>query len=314
MPLLHINSGRHGPVLHASASRLDTTLARALGGCGPIIVMLHGYKFTPGHPVACPHRHILSLAPGRNCRKALSWPRELGLGRGTPDEGLGIAFGWPARGTIWQAYRQAGEAGSHLATLIRQIRRHAPRRPVHLIAHSLGARVALRALAQLPEGSIGRMILLAGAEFGTHARAALDSPAGHCAQLINVTSRENDLFDFLLERLIAPPAPGDGCLAQHMPRRANTLTLQLDHVATPVSLAAAGFALAPPTARICHWSSYLRPGVFALYRALLHPAGADPLPRLRAALPDTVDPRWSRLLPPFPDLRLRPPPRGRATP
>jgi hypothetical protein len=37
----------------------------------------------------------------------------------------------------------------------------------------------------------------------------------------------------------------------------------------PQALARLGFPLRPASARICHWQPYLRPGVFALYRALL---------------------------------------------
>lgn len=236
----------------------------------------------------------------------------MGFGTGRADEGLGIAFGWPARGSIWQAWRAAEAAGRTLAELVQLIHRAAPGREVHLLAHSLGARVVLSALPHLPEGAIGRAILLNPAEFGGVARRVLATPAGRSAELINVTSRENDLFDFLLERLIAPPEHGDGTLAQTMPRGPGTLTLQLDHAATLQALGDMGFRIAPPSGRVCHWSAYLRPGVFALYRALLRQPGSYPLARLRALLPDRPDPRWSRMLqlpefrPPLPARRNAP--------
>jgi pimeloyl-ACP methyl ester carboxylesterase len=311
MPLLQVTAGPDGPALFGASRDLESALDMALGTPGPVIVMIHGYKFAPGHATACPHRHILSLEPIAGCWKALSWPRSLGFGRGLHEEGLGISFGWPARGTIWQAYRAAEQAGRALAELVHALRRRAPDRPVHVLTHSLGARVALSALPHLPAGAMGRAILLNPAEYGGHARQALCSAAGRTAEVFNVTSRENDLFDFLLERLIAPPQDGDRTLAQTMPCRPNTLTLQLDHAGTLETLREMGFAIAPPGGRICHWSAYLRPGVFDLYRALLRRPHAYPHARLRAALPDRPEPRWSRVLP-VPELRLPQPARGDA--
>jgi pimeloyl-ACP methyl ester carboxylesterase len=184
-----------------------------------------------------------------------------------------------------------------LAELIEMIARLAPDRPVHLLAHSMGARVALTALPHIKSGRVGRVILLSGADYGQTAREALQSPAGNSTEIINVTSRENDLFDFLLERLVTPPRHGDWTLAHGMPQAPNTLTLQLDHRETLRVLRGAGFEIAPPGGRICHWSSYIRHGVFPLYRALLRHPDTLPLVQLRAALPKGCDPRWSRIWP-----------------
>ena len=313
MPLLQINAGPQGPELHGASRPLGHALADGLETPGPIIIMVHGFKFAPGDAFDCPHRHILALEPARDCWKAMSWPRALGFGSGFEDEGLALAFGWSARGTIWQAYNRAEAAGHALAALIRQLRQAAPDRPVHLLTHSLGARVALSALPHLAEGDVGRAILLNPAEFGGRARAALATPAGCGAEIYNVTSRENDVFDFLLERLIAPPHRGDGTLAQTMPRQPNTLTLQLDHPGTLKALNAHGFPVAPPRGRICHWSSYLRPGVFSLYRTLLRRPETLSQARLRSILPDRPDPRWSRVLQ-LPEFRMPLPVRRNASP
>jgi len=299
MPLLQVNAGIAGPEPATAAGPLRGAVARALAAdaCGPVIVMVHGFKFAPGHRRACPHRHILSLDPPAECWKALSWPRGLGYGTRTVGEGLGIGFGWNARGSIWQAYRRADEAGGALAALVSDIRQIAPGRPVHALAHSLGARVVLGALRRLDAGSLDRVILLSGAEYGSHAATALASPAGRTADVISITSRENDLFDFLMERLVAAPERGDRMIGHALPRRPNTMTVQMDHPATLAALAAAGHRIAPPSARICHWSSYLRPGVFDFYRALLRRHAETPLAQLRAALPGRTDPRWSRIFP-----------------
>jgi len=295
MPLLRLNADGSRPRLHGVDRPLEPILRRALEGSGPVIVMLHGYKFAPGHDRACPHRHILSLRPTRDCWKAVSWPAQLGFGGGAPGEGLAIAFGWSARGTIWQAYRAAQDAALALAELLCLIHRLAPHRAVHALAHSLGARVVLGALPHLPAGALRRIVLLAGAEYGHQAARALDSAAARSAELINITSRENDLFDFLFERLIAPSAAGDRSLGHGLPERPNALTVQMDCRDTLEALARSGFQVAPPMARICHWSSYLRPGVFDFYRALFRESADLPLDRLRLHLPAQSQPRWSRV-------------------
>ncbi|KJS44821.1 MAG: hypothetical protein VR71_04170 [Roseovarius sp. BRH_c41] len=309
MPLIHVNAGPMGPMVHDGPGDLDSVLSGLPVGDGPVIVMVHGFKYAPNHPTECPHRHIFSLAPERTCFKVRSWPAGLGFGAGAPDEGLGIGFGWQARGHIWGAYAEAAEAGRQLAQVIEMCRAIAPERPIHAVAHSLGARVVLSALRHLPAGALSRVILLAGAEFGQRAAEALDTPAGRCAEVINITSRENDFYDFLLECLIAPPKRGDRSLGLALPSGANVLNLQMDHSGTLAALERAGFAIAPATARICHWSPYTRPGVFGLYNSLLRRGPDLPLGALRAALPCVSEPRWSRLLT-LPEIRL-PLPMGR---
>ena len=177
MPLVRINVDGATPV--SALGHLQTVIGRVLGDVpdtAPVVVMIHGYKHSPFEPAHDPHAHILSLAPRRKGR-SLSWPKHLGFGRGARSEGLAIAFGWNARGSIWQAYRAAGQAGIALAELIRAL--HAVRPgPTDIIAHSLGARAALAATGRLPEGALGRGILLSGAEFSCRAATAGTSIPG----------------------------------------------------------------------------------------------------------------------------------------
>ena len=272
---------RFDPVgLHAALSLLPAGAA--------VVVMIHGYRFAPDAAGNCPHRHIFSLSPPSGDPTALSWPRHLG------PEGLTIGFGWPARGGLLGASLRARAAGRGLAELAGQIQAMDPGRPLHVIAHSLGARVALQALPHARPGDFGRLILLAGAETRRPARSAMASPAGAAAQVINITTRENDLFDFLYEWLAAAgldTAIGQG-LRQDFP---NWLDVQIDQTETLAALARLGHRLPAAPARICHWSPYLRPGAFGLYRALLH--GGLGLQTLRRALPVQPDRRWSRLWP-----------------
>jgi len=262
------------------------TLAAALDALppdNPVVVMIHGYKFSPSCPQRSPHRHILGLDPDPSKRRVLSWPRHLRLDK----TGLGIAFGWEAAGALPRAYRQAADAGEALArllTLVEAVRGA----PAHVIAHSLGARVALTALPHLAPRASGRMILMQPAELQGPALAALATPTGRAAQVVAVTGRENDLFDALFEWGVAPlsrslmsrqaRSVGAG-LADAPP---NWIDLAIDRPGVLAALATLGHCIAPPARTVCHWSGYLRPGVFPLYRAVID--GRLPIATLRATL------------------------------
>ena len=291
--------------LQIDRSYLADRLA-ALPPTAPVVVMIHGYRFAPGLVGHCPHGHILSMNPPSGDRKATSWPRHLGL---TGAGGLAIGLGWEARGSVQGAYRRAAVAGRALADIAAMVQSVDPTRRVDVIGHSLGARVALQALPHAPDGVFRRMILLAAAETRRPARAAMDSPAGRRVEVVNVTTRENDLFDFALEWLVSlgmDTALGQGLgrglgrgLGQGLgqgigPDAPNWLDLQIDQRATLAVLNRLGHALPPPPARICHWSPYMRPGIFALYRAMMD--GTLPLTALRDALPGRRDRRWTRLV------------------
>ncbi len=264
MPLIKVNAVRGEPVV-------DGDLAGALASLpdgAPVVVLIHGFKYRPGDPLRCPHLHILSLEARKRAR-VVSWPRHLGFGRGDAGEGLCIAFGWHGTGSLWRAHAEAARAGRALASLIREIGRHRAA-PVHLVGHSLGARVALAAFDGLPEHAIGRAILLAAAETRACAERALATPAGRTAEFVNVRSFENTLFDVLLRAAIFPHRPDLRALGAGLGRRdPRWRDLAIDCPETRAHLGAMGFRIPPPARRVCHWSAYLRPGLFPLYRALL---------------------------------------------
>jgi pimeloyl-ACP methyl ester carboxylesterase len=260
---------------------LATQIA-ALPVGAPIVVMIHGFRFAPDAGPHCPFGHIFALNPkDADDPKAISWPRHLGL-----RTGLTIGFGWQGRGMLAAVNQRAVLAGQGLAELARIIRQIDPNRRLDVIAHSMGARVALAALSLAQTGDFRRLILLAAAETRRPALRALQTPAGRAVQVINLTSRENDIFDFLYEwgaKAGLDTAIGQG-LGRDLP---NWLNLPFDQPATLKSLTRLGYPLPKPPKRFCHWSPYIRPGVFALYRALID--GNLPIDDLAAALPKVSD-------------------------
>lgn len=271
--------------LRLDHDRLTRKLSR-LPDTAPIVVMIHGWRYAPGFARDCPHGSILSLDPAPEDRRAVSWPRHLGL---DGQSGLGIALGWNALCDPWRAHMRAGATGAALAEIARTV--HAQTgRGVQVIAHSMGARVALAALPLVAPGQIDRLILLAAAETRGRALAALDTPAGRTVEVVNVTTRENDLFDACFEWGIHFGLRTS--IGQGLGRTCDSWRdLWIDQPATLQSLSRLGHPLPDPPRRICHWSPYLRPGTIALYRALIDGRlSARDLPARRPAR------RWSRLI------------------
>lgn len=255
--------------------------ALPLGGC--ITIMIHGFRFSPADALRSPHHHILSLVPRSGCWKAISWPRHLHLHRA---DRLGMAFGWPALGRLGPVAARALDAGDGLAHHLTRISELRPDVHVNLFAHSLGARVALRALRRAPTHAVHRAILLSGAEYRPLAIAAMSSPAGRTAQVISVRSSENLPFDLAFRACVPAPHLAALPLSAGLPDVPNWTDLSIDCVATLELLRDLGHRIPAPATRYCHWSGYLRPGLFPLYRRLLDPAQPNLLPRLRAMRPE----------------------------
>jgi pimeloyl-ACP methyl ester carboxylesterase len=291
VPLLRINATATGLALHESTHLARFRLCRMAARPGPAIIMVHGYKYAPGSADHCPHRKIFGGTPQ-------GWPAGLGFGQGDRQEGLCIALGWYARGPLRKVHRRAAQLGESLSTVVAMLREHRPERPVHVIAHSLGSEAALSALHYLPAKAIDRMILLTGASYKSHAEAMLATPAGRSAEVLNVLSRENDLFDAVFERLVTS-SQGDNCAIGQGIEAPNALNLQIDCPETLSALASLGFPVAPPMRRVCHWSAYKRPGIMEVYNRFLRSPDMTSLATIRALLPQCPSPRWSRLFTPL---------------
>jgi len=271
--------------LTVNRDRLARKLA-TLPADAPVVAMIHGWRYAPGLRADCPHGSILSLDPPPGNRRAVSWPRHLGL---DGQAGLGIALGWNAKCDPWRAHLRAGHTGTALAAIAQAVH-DLSGRPLQVIAHSMGARVALAALPHVAAGQISRIILLAAAETRCRTLAALATQAGRAVEVVNVTTRENDIFDACFEwgiHLGLRTSIGQGLGRP----RAGWHDLWIDQPRTLADLASLGHPLADPPRRMCHWSPYLRPGTIALYRALIDGRfAAEDLPRHQPGR------RWSRLI------------------
>jgi hypothetical protein len=274
-------------------TRLDEAVSALPAGV-PVTFLVHGFRYEPGHPHHDPHRHIFSAEPG-GAGRSLSWVRHLGFRGPDAPPGLAVAVGWNARGTIWAAHDACAVAARGLAQLIARVAAVSPGRRVTAIAHSLGARVILQSLPRLPSNALHRAVLMSAAAFRGETLAALDTPAGRSCEFVNVTSRENDLFDLCMEVFVAAglrASIGLG-IGRAVP---NWVDVQLDDPAVLRALDRLGFPVDAGARRVCHWSTFRRPGVFALYRALLCDPVPLPFARLAQSLPDRQWARWTRLL------------------
>jgi pimeloyl-ACP methyl ester carboxylesterase len=289
MSLLRVNAQGTALHLHQSTRPVAPQISSFRDTEGPAIIMIHGFKYLPHDPANCPHRTLFSDDWPN------SWPPRLGLFRDTPTGGLGIALGWTARSAVWTAYREAKRAGVALARLVTILRNQTPDRPVHVIGHSMGTAVALEALHHLAPGGIDRIVSLTGAVFASDARAALRSPGAARTEFFNITSRENDLFEFLFERLVQPRKRGDMAMGRAF-KAPNATTIALDCPNTLDHLAKRGAPIDGTKRRFCHWSSYTRDGALDFYAQLMRHPERWPLARLQTDLPDTASARWSHLL------------------
>jgi len=290
---------------------LDDGLRRRLAGVpagAPVVVMVHGYKYDPARPDADPHRSLFAFLPSRDGRRIRSWPTGLGFADDGGESGLAVGFGWPAseghlpnllrrRRTGFAAvYERAGAIGAHLAALVGSIQRLAPERPVDILAHSLGARVALAALPHLADAP-GRVILLGAAEFDGRAREVLDAVRSP-PDVYNVTARANDPYDFAFETFAPRRGWGERAVGRGLgDERPHWLDLQLDRPEVTAWVNERGIRLKPPDARLCHWGFYTRSGALGVYKAILRRRPGWDIEALRA-VPGLAaqEPRWSRLL------------------
>lgn len=273
MGLLNLNfrDGSFLPALdpsHSMATSLGDA-ARNIAPGSPVVVLLHGFRYDPDVPCANPHTLLYANQTDPKLpKRQKSWPTALGFRGLYEDPGLCIALGWPARGRLADAYDRAGQVGLALADLLTALAALLPGHPIKLLAHSLGARVALCCLNALNAPHVAQAILLAPAEFKSVAERMLANPATQNTEILQISPKENRLFDTILVHSLRRKACGTA-LGQSPPAAPNWLSLNLDTASELKQLASLGHAVSPRGAPICHWSAYLRGGLMELYTELL---------------------------------------------
>lgn len=285
MPVLGLNVSDADFLPAGPGGGLQHRLAAAAGDrpeTDPIVLLIHGYRYSPFRGPSNPHDslYVLHREDRERPKRQLSWPAALGFQNTAQDPGLCLPIGWDARGKFAEAFEQAEAVGHKVAALIALLHARYPERPIKVMAHSLGGRVALAALRALPCAMVRQVILLAPADFDTHARAVLETPAGQRAEILQISPPENWLFDTLLEQALRRHPETGAALGRHPPKADNWVSLSLDGDAELQNLAALGHAVAPRRMRVCHWSAYLREGAMDLYSALLTDRGPSALREL----------------------------------
>lgn len=254
------------------APALVPYLAR-LSDVEPVIICTHGLRHSPfmAGPDFNPHLGVLASTPARRHWKARSFVRQLHMGQGQRREGQAIAFGWDGAGMIWPVMTRAAEAGAALARLCMAIRACRPELKIGIVTHSLGARVVLEAMIRAPMPAFDRVLLLTPAEHRARAGHALAAPGGQGTMIVSVQTPEN----WLAHLGFAAAFPGWFTCARG-PRDRRWVDFVPDR--------RPDLGVARWSYRTCHWSSYLRPGLWRLYRGYLN----GTIPARSLAAPDRL--------------------------
>ncbi len=122
---------------------------------------------------------------------------------------LGYATGLRALPDMQAPYDKAGREANGLAYLINQLRIITPDSPVDVVAHRLGARVAIMAV-KIARSKMWRRLLLSNAlEYSARTLAALDRPMGAHLTCYNIVANNHSLTPFLFDRFGPKPGPMD---------------------------------------------------------------------------------------------------------
>ena len=251
----------------------------------------------------------------------------LGLGFDKNDDtgatGLAVALGWQSQpgfasalinhfeNFYARAYDNAGRTAWVLVNILDVLAELLPNHPIDLICHSLGSRVAVRAIALAAKHDrrslierLGQIIILGGAEYVVEAQ--LMQRRLDVLNLVsrltfyNFVSRENDVLDKLAENF-GPRTFGNSQVIGHNGldvegRFADWIDMQIDRAALQTWMAGRGIEIFGdrPGNVWDHWYYYTFKGNMAVYRGILRDRRDWRIPDLRAAnIPDGVSKRWS---------------------
>ncbi|MEM7640970.1 MAG: hypothetical protein AAF366_00410 [Pseudomonadota bacterium] len=259
MPLLRIDATRDVPQAQTGRTLRETLAAHLapLPSAAPLIIATHGLRHSPFGQGYDPHRGLLSARPGPAPHwKARSLIRRLHMGDGQRLDGHGIAFGWDGSGWLWPAMARARQAGQALARTCETIRILRPDLRIGIVTHSLGARVVIEAMLHADRPIFDRALLLTPADTRGRAARALEAAGGRDCQVIATQTPEN----WLTSLGFAAAVPGIPTLA-FGPKHQRWTDFVPDR--------RPDLGVRPWAHRTCHWSCYLRPGLWPLYRGWL---------------------------------------------
>lgn len=251
----------------------------------PMVVLINGFNFNPGDDNDDnPHRGLF----GKQWRPHLSRLPDIAAGRTDL-----LAFGWFSAEMSLRSWLRAWMNGRYnpyrwgwdlaekaagvLASVIGwdpglddPIDPRPTLPPVDLIAHSLGARLALGVLRQVQPGRVRRVLLLNGAEYSQTGKVVA---AYSRAQVLNIVVRADDVLAmlgrvFAPERFVAKVVGRDGIIGP--PR--HWADVVLDDPLVKQRAAAAGWPDVEgnaPQSRWDHWFSYTHAPNWALFSSFL---------------------------------------------
>ncbi len=122
---------------------------------------------------------------------------------------LGYAAGLQALPDMKAPYDKAGLESDGLAYLISNLRQISPDSPVDVVAHRLGARVALMAVHKTRSKMWRRLLLSNAFEFSALALLSLDCPMGAHLQCYNIVTKSRNLTSFIFDRFGPKLGPAD---------------------------------------------------------------------------------------------------------
>lgn len=122
---------------------------------------------------------------------------------------LGYAAGLRALSDLASPYEKAGLEAKGLAALINGLRETAPDCPIDVVAHRLGARVALMAV-RTARSKMWRNLLLSNAfEYSARTLLSLDCPMGKHLAVYNLITQHSNLPAYVFNHFGPKPGPAD---------------------------------------------------------------------------------------------------------
>ncbi len=122
---------------------------------------------------------------------------------------LGYTAGLRAIPDLATPYEKAGLEAKGLAALINGLREIAPDCPIDVVAHRLGARVALMAV-RTARSKMWRNLLLSNAfEYSARTLLSLDCPMGKHLSINNLITQQTNVPAYIFNRFGPKPGPAD---------------------------------------------------------------------------------------------------------